>query len=144
MKATWQTQAASCRERARRGMRPAAAWPALRRRCATGTPAAYGTICNGIDDNCNGATDEGYVADDAASCLEHALRVMRPAAARPALKQPVRRVRHRVKFVMIWTITATVKQMKACLGSPISAMLTMTALVILIMLHRPALHLPAM
>ena len=44
-------------------MRPPAAWPEWRRRCATGTPAATDASCDGIDDNCNGAADEGYVAD---------------------------------------------------------------------------------
>ena len=35
--------------------------------CATGTPAATDANCDGIDNNCNGATDEGYVADS--SCF---------------------------------------------------------------------------
>ena len=35
--------------------------------CATGTPAATDTTCDGIDNNCNGAADEGYVADE--SCF---------------------------------------------------------------------------
>jgi alpha-tubulin suppressor-like RCC1 family protein len=30
--------------------------------CVAGTPAASDTTCNGIDDNCNGMADEGYVA----------------------------------------------------------------------------------
>ncbi len=30
--------------------------------CQTGTPAAADDSCDGIDNNCNGATDEGYVA----------------------------------------------------------------------------------
>ena len=29
--------------------------------CTPGTPAASDTTCNGIDDNCNGTADEGYV-----------------------------------------------------------------------------------
>jgi hypothetical protein len=29
--------------------------------CATGTPAASDATCNGIDDDCDGATDQGYV-----------------------------------------------------------------------------------
>ena len=29
--------------------------------CTPGTPAASDTTCNGIDDNCNGSVDEGYV-----------------------------------------------------------------------------------
>ncbi len=30
--------------------------------CAAGTPAASDTTCDGIDNNCNGQTDEGYVS----------------------------------------------------------------------------------
>ncbi len=30
--------------------------------CVAGTPAANDTSCNGVDDNCNGSTDEGYVS----------------------------------------------------------------------------------
>ncbi|MEZ4265951.1 MAG: MopE-related protein [Myxococcota bacterium] len=30
--------------------------------CAAGTPAANDASCNGVDDNCNGSTDEGYVS----------------------------------------------------------------------------------
>ncbi|HEX7479953.1 MAG TPA: MopE-related protein [Polyangiales bacterium] len=30
--------------------------------CVAGTPAASDTTCNGIDDNCNGSVDEGYVS----------------------------------------------------------------------------------
>jgi alpha-tubulin suppressor-like RCC1 family protein len=30
--------------------------------CTPGTPAASDTTCNGVDDNCNGTKDEGYVA----------------------------------------------------------------------------------
>ncbi|MEY4577765.1 MAG: hypothetical protein RL701_2468 [Pseudomonadota bacterium] len=30
--------------------------------CVPGTPAANDTSCNGVDDNCNGSADEGYVA----------------------------------------------------------------------------------
>jgi hypothetical protein len=30
--------------------------------CTAGTPAASDATCNGVDDNCNGSTDEGYVA----------------------------------------------------------------------------------
>ena len=30
--------------------------------CQTGTPAASDDTCDGIDNNCNGAADEGYVA----------------------------------------------------------------------------------
>ncbi|MBZ5638254.1 MAG: hypothetical protein LAO51_05785, partial [Acidobacteriia bacterium] len=30
--------------------------------CVPGTPAASDTTCNGIDDNCNGTADEGYVS----------------------------------------------------------------------------------
>ena len=35
--------------------------------CATGTPAADDASCNNVDDDCNGATDEDYVADS--SCF---------------------------------------------------------------------------
>jgi hypothetical protein len=34
---------------------------AVQQNCTPGTPAASDTTCNGVDDNCNGSTDEGYV-----------------------------------------------------------------------------------
>ena len=35
--------------------------------CATGTPAADDSVCNGVDDDCDGQTDEHYVPDE--SCF---------------------------------------------------------------------------
>jgi RHS repeat-associated protein len=35
---------------------------AVQSNCTAGTPAASDTTCNGVDDNCNGSNDEGYVA----------------------------------------------------------------------------------
>ena len=44
-------------------MRPVSCVAGVETGCATGTPAATDANCDGIDNNCNGATDEGYVAD---------------------------------------------------------------------------------
>jgi hypothetical protein len=35
---------------------------AVQQNCTPGTPAASDTTCNGVDDNCNGTKDEGYVS----------------------------------------------------------------------------------
>ena len=37
---------------------------AMQNSCAPGTPSASDATCNAIDDNCNGAVDEGYVAQN--------------------------------------------------------------------------------
>jgi hypothetical protein len=42
--------------------------------CTSGTPAASDAICNGVDDNCNGTVDEGYVGASVACGVGACLR----------------------------------------------------------------------
>ena len=51
------------RARARGRARPAASAAACRTAARPATPAPSDATCNGVDDNCNGTNDEGYVSD---------------------------------------------------------------------------------
>ena len=63
------------------GHRPAASSGAVHDSCTPARRRASDTTCNGIDDNCNGTTDEGYVSTQTScgvgACVEHGLDELR-------------------------------------------------------------------
>ncbi len=68
MKPTRLIQAASCPGRAPRAMQASTCIAGTETACQTGAPTGVAeTICNGVDDNCDGSTDEAYAADS--SCF---------------------------------------------------------------------------